>query len=166
MSGTANNHAETTLPVFNGLSNFERAALRVIKSPELLSVPSVQVFGDSFDKATAIAKDLVITARHLDAGPKLSCAGLAANQLGYNLRVIVVRVNKKYKAFINPEIVFKSGSKRSEEGCFSFPGKTTTVERATTIMVKASNLPGARKFKGMEAICFQHECDHLDGVLV
>ena len=164
MSGMANSQPETNLPVFNGLSNFERAALRVIKSPELLSVPCIKVVG--FMKATEIAKDLIETAKHLDAGPKLSCAGLAANQLGYNLRVIVVLVNKKYKAFINPEIVFKSGSKQSEEDCFSFPGKTTTVERATTIIVKASNLPGARKFKGMEAICFQHEIGHLNGELI
>jgi peptide deformylase len=169
MSGTAATQAGQKKVAYDPsllLSNFERASLRVVKIPDQLSVPCLKVVGNSFDKASRIAQDLIETAKHLDSGPKLTCEGLAANQLGYHLRVIVVRVNRKFKAFINPEIVFQTGSKQSVEGCFSFPGRHTKIERATTIMIKASNMLGSRKFKGMEAIVFQHEIGHLNGELV
>ena len=70
---------------------------------------------------------------------------------------------------VNPKIVEFSEAKDVEtEGCLSFPGMNGDVERSKWIKVQAQNLKGKtfkKKFKGWEARIFQHEYDHLDGVL-
>lgn len=70
---------------------------------------------------------------------------------------------------VNPRIVEASDARDvAEEGCLSFPDMSGDVERSKWIKVEALNLRGKRmrkKFKGWEARIFQHEYDHLDGVL-
>ncbi len=95
--------------------------------------------------------------------------GLAAPQIGVKKRVIVISTAAGAEVFINPKIVSSSLRKvESEEGCLSVPGVYGIVRRHQKIKVKALDRNGQKrllKAAGLEAIIFQHEIDHLDGVL-
>jgi len=97
--------------------------------------------------------------------------GIAAPQVGIKQRIIVVCPEArrgKEKVYLNPEIVSASGSERGIEGCLSVPGITAEVERAARVVVKAEDIEGHPieiKASGLEARIFQHEIDHLDGIL-
>ena len=101
--------------------------------------------------------------------------GLAAPQIGVNLRVFVIDASTNDEpldpmVFINPKIIKKSGAVKSNEGCLSFPEAYTDVVRYENVMVKALNehgKPFVMEAKGgtLLARCIQHENDHLDGIL-
>lgn len=96
-------------------------------------------------------------------------AGLAANQIGVTLRAMVVKGDEnQHYALINPELVRKEGSQIAYEGCLSYPGWVGEVERAEQVVVKGLNRRGKPvriKASGFTARAFQHELDHLDGIL-
>jgi peptide deformylase len=99
--------------------------------------------------------------------------GLAAPQVGQPLRIFVVDISVGKRAsdvhvVINPEFVEREGMQLEEEGCLSVPGFTATVARPARAVVKGWNREGAEqtiKGDGLLARAFQHEMDHLDGVL-
>ena len=101
--------------------------------------------------------------------------GLAAPQVGINKRLMVYNVSGDPKRWldevvmINPTIVeFSEGKDIENEGCLSFPKLRGDVERSKWIKVEALNLKGKtikKKFVGWDARVFQHEYDHLDGVV-
>lgn len=101
--------------------------------------------------------------------------GLAAPQIGVNLRVFVIDVSKNDEplnpiVFINPKIIKKSGSCVAQEGCISFPEAYTDVKRYSDVMVKALDRNGKpfvleAKDGELLARAIQHEYDHLDGIL-
>ena len=97
--------------------------------------------------------------------------GLAATQVNVHKRLLVLDVSEgqnQPRVYINPEIVESEGSETCEEGCLSVPGIYAEVTRAETIRVKARNPDGSsfeEQLDGMQAICLQHEIDHLDGKL-
>lgn len=97
--------------------------------------------------------------------------GLAAPQVNVFQRVIVVDVSEEANAplaLINPEIIESSGSEEMDEGCLSVPGIYESVQRAQWIKVKALDRDGnpfEMEANGLEAVCIQHEIDHLDGKL-
>ncbi len=95
--------------------------------------------------------------------------GIAAPQVGNNIRVILVAKNGIPKAYINPEITKCSETKgKGEEGCLSVPEVWGIVERCKRVSVTALDRHGRRvtlDCRGIEAVCFQHEIDHLDGIL-
>jgi peptide deformylase len=97
--------------------------------------------------------------------------GLAAPQIGSQQRLIVVGNNqeKKYHVYINPEISFFSKNKElNEEGCLSLPKIFGLVRRSKKIHIKYQDLDGHAhkdKLSGLDAIVFQHELDHLNGIL-
>ncbi len=99
---------------------------------------------------------------------------IAAPQLGESLRIFVVskKVNKKFDedlVFINPEIIrFGKQKKAMQEGCLSVRWKYGDVRRATTASVRALNEKGhefVMDGRGLLAQIFQHEVDHLNGIL-
>ena len=97
--------------------------------------------------------------------------GLAAPQVGVNLRVIVVQMmDGTIQEMINPKIKGTSANKLPhEEGCLSVPDHFVEVDRHVMIRVKFQNIHGKYKqwtLKGLESIVVQHEIDHLDGVLM
>ncbi|MCD7781040.1 MAG: peptide deformylase [Candidatus Gastranaerophilales bacterium] len=105
----------------------------------------------------------------------LNGVGLAAPQIGENLRVFVVDVGTDPKTmnpitFINPKILKKEGAVNSYEGCLSFPEAYTNVRRYKYVKIKALDIKG-RPFileadeGSLLARCIQHEFDHLEGVL-
>ncbi len=99
--------------------------------------------------------------------------GLAANQIGVPLSVMVIDTSPKEDApdlklvLINPQIVESQGKIKYKEGCLSFPGLSVEVERARKVKVKAMNEHGEQveiTLEGFPAIVFQHELDHLKGI--
>ncbi|HEX6488231.1 MAG TPA: peptide deformylase [Candidatus Dormibacteraeota bacterium] len=96
-------------------------------------------------------------------------AGLAAPQIGVGLRVCVVKGddNQIYQ-LVNPELVKGGGTQVGYEGCLSYPGWVGEVARYETVVVKGMNRKGRSvriKSEGFTARAFQHEIDHLDGIL-
>jgi peptide deformylase len=96
-------------------------------------------------------------------------AGLAANQIGVPLRVCVVKGDEnQIWGLVNPEIVKAEGTQVGPEGCLSYPGWVGEVARHETVVVKGRNRRGKEvriKSTGFTARAFQHEIDHLDGIL-
>src|SRR5260370_1189977 len=100
--------------------------------------------------------------------------GLAAPQVALPFQLMVMNVTgdpeqrDREEVFINPVIVERKGSVDDEEGCLSFPGLYQKVRRAKTLKVQAYNLKGELVEKvvtDLEARAWQHELDHLNGVL-
>ncbi len=96
-------------------------------------------------------------------------AGLAANQVGVALRVCVVKGDEnQIHQLVNPEIIKGEGVQVGYEGCLSYPGWVGKVARYETVKVKALNRKGKEvriTASGFTARAFQHEIDHLDGIL-
>lgn len=94
--------------------------------------------------------------------------GLAAPQVGVPLRIIVV-LDETPCVWINPSIVSSEGFCWFEEGCLSLPGQRKRKFRSKTVRVRAQDLNGRwheKEYTGLLSICFQHEIDHLNGVLM
>ncbi len=120
-----------------------------------------------------IRKDLpVLLADMFETMDAVGGAGLAANQIGLDLRLAVIKIHREDEdplsiVIINPEMVEKSGSMYEDEGCLSFPGLFAKVRRAAKVKVRALNekgLPIEINAEGLFAKALQHEMDHLDGV--
>ena len=98
--------------------------------------------------------------------------GLAAQQVGVTLRVIVVDVPREEGgrgplALANPRVVETHGHTSIEEGCLSFPGLTVEVPRAASVLVRGIDRDGREidvEADGLFAVCLQHEIDHVDGI--
>lgn len=141
-------------------------ALRVLEkygSPVLRkkAQPIVDVTGE----IVALAQDMLET-MHAFSG-----IGLAGNQVGVPLRIITVvhPETREDLVVINPEIVAISTERElGEEGCLSIPEVYGKVERALRVTVRGMDLRGKEveiAAQGLLARIFQHEIDHLDGVL-
>ncbi|MEE2674126.1 MAG: peptide deformylase [Myxococcota bacterium] len=101
--------------------------------------------------------------------------GLAAPQIGEPLRLVVMDTDwsseggeRNPAVVVNPEILSREGKITWEEGCLSVPDFTADVERAERVVVKYQDLDGEQiteDVSGLRAVCFQHEIDHLDGIL-
>ena len=99
--------------------------------------------------------------------------GLAATQVGVSLRIFVVDVSvgrnpSDLLAFVNPEFVERDGMQLEEEGCLSLPGFNATVARPARIVVKGLDRKGNEQTiegTGLLARAFQHEMDHLEGLV-
>lgn len=103
--------------------------------------------------------------------------GLAAPQIGVNERLVVINVPANYleegqeeitQTLVNPEIVTASGEQYGSEGCLSLPGIVASLPRSQRVTVRWQDLDGNRHrltAEGEYARIFQHEIDHLDGIL-
>lgn len=94
--------------------------------------------------------------------------GLAAPQIGQSKRVFVMLVHGRERACFNPEVLGQSHTLADfDEGCLSFPGDQCTIKRPDWIEVRYQDHQGKwinDNLVGLEARCFQHELDHLDGI--
>jgi len=99
--------------------------------------------------------------------------GLAAPQVGVPLRIFVVDLSQGRDplgliVMINPEYVERDGVQLEEEGCLSVPGFNATVARPSRVVVRGLGVDGEEQIRegtGLLARAFQHEMDHLDGML-
>jgi peptide deformylase len=124
----------------------------------------VTVFGDALQR---LIDDMIET---MYAAPGI---GLAAPQVGEPLRICVIDVSVGRNAadlmvLVNPEFVERDGTQFEEEGCLSAPGFNATVVRPGRVVVKALDRHGepfTSEGIGLLARAFQHELDHLDGIV-
>lgn len=122
-------------------------------------------FGDELQK---LLDDMVDTLKHAKG------AGIAGNQVGVLLRVIVVDLGalegkEDIRFFINPEIIDKQGERIDLEGCLSFPQLFVEVKRPKKIKVKAFDRQGNPfELEGEDFLskALSHEIDHLNGILM
>lgn len=139
------------------------AVRMIVKHPDpLLREKSVRVkkFNENLHK---LLDDLAETMYDTGNG-----VGLAAPQIGVLKRVAVIDVGDGLIELVNPEIVSKEGEQIGPEGCLSIPNLLGEVRRAKYCKVKAQDRygnPVAYEGEDFLARAFQHEIDHLDGIL-
>jgi peptide deformylase len=97
--------------------------------------------------------------------------GLAAPQVGHNIRLIIIRLSTgKIQEMINPRISWTSDERvKIEEGCLSIPDKNIWIDRPSKVRVKFQTQEGEFKYwclSKMDARVFLHEYDHLEGILM
>lgn len=122
----------------------------------------------SFDgELRGLAEEMAVTLREAEG------LGLAANQVGKLSNLFVLDWEalgqvKGWQAFVNPRILKAENERTVEEGCLSFPGIREDVKRFEKVWIKAQDLdrkPFESEAEGLLAQAFQHEIDHLNGVL-
>jgi len=97
--------------------------------------------------------------------------GLAATQVNAHKQLLVLDVSEtrdQCRVYINPQLLHSEGTETCEEGCLSVPGVYAEVSRARTVHVRAQNADGSwfeETVDGLNAVCLQHEMDHLEGIL-
>ena len=141
-----------------------RPILKYGDSPLHQAAREVVQFDDRLQK---LVDDMIET---MYAAPGI---GLAATQVGVPLRVFVVDLSvgrdpDKLIVMVNPEWVEREGMQLEEEGCLSVPGFNATVVRPSRAVVRGLDRDGEPQTvegTGLLARAFQHEMDHLDGVL-
>ena len=119
------------------------------------------------DEIIQLAKDMAETMYDAPG------VGLAAPQIGVLQRVIVIDVAAKNEApqlitVINPVVIHGEGETFEEEGCLSVPDFSANVKRYEQVVVKGLSLEGQERIwhaNDLLAVAFQHEIDHLDGIL-
>ncbi len=147
--------------------NIVMAVLEIKKYPEPVLKQRAQEITDINGNLQELIDNMVET---MYAAPGI---GLAANQVGELKRVIVVDITAgKEKGnlivLVNPEIAEAEGKTDSEEGCLSVPKYTSIIKRAKKVLVKGLDRDGNPveiEAEGLLARAFQHEIDHLEGVL-
>ncbi len=116
-----------------------------------------------FDGAlAALLDDMKETVRKEDG------AGLAAPQIGVNLRVVVIDLEEGYFEMVNPKILSAKGEQRGTEGCLSVKGKYGVVTRPQKVKAEYRDRNGKKHTvtgTDLFARCMCHEFDHLDGIL-
>ena len=143
------------------------ALLQIRHYPDpVLKVPAVpvEIFDDSLRQ---LATDMAET---MYAAPGV---GLAAPQVGVSSRLLVIDCSARDEgpgllSVVNPEILESDGELFDEEGCLSVPGYYANVARKERVKVRFQDLQGESRTleaEGLWAVCFQHEIDHLDGIL-
>jgi peptide deformylase len=143
---------------------------QVVRLPSRVLKQPAEPVGEVPD--AELAADLVDTMR---ASP--ACVGLAAPQIGVSKRAFALDVTGHPKTktchglvvMFDPSIIESSGRKVGREGCMSVPDLTADVARATEIVVRGRSAAGEDLVittSGFEARAFQHEIDHLDGLLI
>jgi peptide deformylase len=141
--------------------------LTIVKYPEpVLSKPGEPVteFNDELRRLVADMFETTYASQGI---------GLAAPQVGVSKRVTVIDLSmgkdpKDRLALINPEVIFREGRQYEDEGCLSFPDIREKVVRAAKVRIRAQDEYGKWfEMDGEELLsrAFQHEIDHLDGIL-
>jgi len=141
-----------------------------------MAVVKVRRYGDPVLRRRAAAIEAVTPAIRRLADDMIETMydevgiGLAAPQIGASVRLLVVgdEEGRGAQVLVNPVITEQGGTVTAEEGCLSLPGFFAPVTRAQWVKLEAQDLEGQPvtiSARGLRARVFQHEVDHLDGVL-
>jgi peptide deformylase len=135
--------------------------IRIIGDP-VLKTPGSPV--DSFDPALAVLSEDMFETMYDAPG-----VGLAAPQVGLSLRLFVFDGRQGLKGVVaNPELLDLEGEQIEDEGCLSIPGLYHPTPRAMRVRIRGQDLHGEPlviEAEGLLARIFQHETDHLNGML-
>lgn len=127
-----------------------------------VSCPPVREFGD---------EEMARAQGMLDLMYELKGVGLAGPQVGWHGQILTLDVEQSGEGdriFLNPRILGVEGEAEQDEGCLSIPGVFAPLRRAEKVVVAAFNLRGERmeiEAEGLAARAWQHELDHLHGIL-
>ena len=143
------------------------ALIKIYHYPEPVLSMKAEPIADIDDALRQLATNMIET---MYAAPGI---GLAAPQVGVSKRLIVLDCGSREEesqliVAINPEIIESDGESFEEEGCLSVPGYYCKIKRKERVTVCYLDLDGAEQTldtEGLEAVAFQHEIDHLNGVL-
>jgi peptide deformylase len=108
--------------------------------------------------------DRIVEAMYANRG-----IGLAAPQIGILSQIIVVGLENGWRALINPELIEGDGESILEEGCLSLPTLEVPVKRKEIVFIRARDLDGKGmnlEVSGFPGRVYQHEIDHLHGILI
>jgi peptide deformylase len=154
--------------------------MKIVQVPHSILTEKVKPVAKIDRKLETIVRKMVTT---LENEKDPEGVGLAANQVGLNIALFIMKSSKKAPLFvcINPEIISlekstspkkkiekKSGSKARLEGCLSIPRLWGYIERSPKVHLRFTDLEGKqheRTFSGFEAVIVQHEMDHLEGIV-
>lgn len=141
------------------------AVLPVVKFPDKVLATKAAEVRQITDVDRKLVRDMIDT-MYAEEG-----VGLAANQIGILKRIFVAsadQVRGKELVFFNPKIVRKEGHIKEFEGCLSVPEFYEPVKRFKTVWIEGMTLEGKQvqmKGEGLLSRIFQHEIDHLNGIL-
>ena len=144
------------------------AVLQIRLFPDPILRKRCTAVNPSDPKLRFLSKDLEHTLYAQTGG-----IGIAAPQVGIDKRLILIDISSKdptkhLEVMINPVILVQEGEVLSREGCMSLPDYTANVKRFERLQLEWTDIRGWKKEKtahGIEAICIQHEIDHLNGML-
>lgn len=148
--------------------------MKIVIAPNKILSTKTKTVKEVNKKVKQIIKDIVQT---LESQSNPIGVGLAANQVGLDLSIFIIKPTEKspIEIFINPTILETKNEKRktkkddsSLEGCLSIPHIWGEVKRADSVLLKYQNMEGkwiTKWFTGFKAIIIQHEADHLNGIL-
>jgi len=138
------------------------AIRRIMIYPDPVLLSQAQAVAKITRPVRQLARDMLET---MYAAPGV---GLAAPQVGVRQRVIVVDVGENPVTLVNPQITTAEGKQIGLEGCLSLPQLVGEVQRSEWVVVSGLDLGGKPitvEGEGLLARAFQHEVDHLDGIL-
>jgi len=149
------------------MSGPSQHSLRIVRYPDLILRATCERIERIDDSHRALAAGMfqIMYASH--------GVGLAAPQVGRRIRLFVAnptaQPGQHERVYINPEIVYQDGAEVGDEGCLSVPGVSCRIKRHTHVRLRAQDLEGKifeTTGEGLLARIFQHETDHLNGILV
>ncbi|MBI3252171.1 MAG: peptide deformylase [Candidatus Omnitrophica bacterium] len=141
------------------------AVLPVVKFPDKILKTKTLEVSKITETERALVRDMIET-MYAEKG-----VGLAANQVGVSRQIFVASPDQargRELVFFNPKILKKEGVVKEFEGCLSVPEFYEPVRRAKKVWIRAMNLAGKiveMKGEGLLSRIFQHEIDHLNGIL-
>ena len=133
----------------------------LIHDPILLAIPSTPAGKEDL----AALQDLLDTLK----AHRETCVGMAGNMIGERKRIIAFDCEGVYMTMLNPELLQKTGPYGAEESCLSLLGGPRPVKRWEKIKVRWQTErmeTRVKTFTGFTAQIIQHECDHLEGILI
>lgn len=139
--------------------------MKLLKYPDPFLFKKVQEVTEFNDELQKNAQEMLSLMKESEG------VGLAANQVGLNKRIFVMQCtnDKPPYIFINPKIIYESPEMTEyQEGCLSFPQLYIDLDRSKSVTVQWADLQGimqSEDFSGLEAVCVQHEIDHLNGIV-
>ena len=144
---------------------------KIIEKPLHLEIyPGSQMLRQTACPIEVFGNDLELLANQmLDFMRRYNGIGLAAPQIGLAHRIVVVELNGQSYCMVNPEISLACDWDSMEEGCLSLPGRTVNIRRCTLVQVRGQDTTGKPKSFlaiGLLARAFQHEIDHLNGIMI
>lgn len=133
---------------------------QIMRDPMFLGQKSEEATKEDISIAEDLKDTLVANREH--------CVGMAANMIGIKKRIIIANVGIGDIVMFNPVITKKDSPYETEEGCLSLAGVRKTI-RYRNIELEFTDLSWKRqrqKYSGFIAQIIQHECDHLEGIII
>ncbi|MBN1975130.1 MAG: peptide deformylase [Sedimentisphaerales bacterium] len=144
---------------------------KIIKNPLHLEIyPGSQMLREVADSVDVFDSDILLLASEMfDFMRKHGGIGLAAPQIGLLRRIIVIGFGNQSFCVVNPKITLAFDCDWMKEGCLSLPGKIVNIKRHKNIEVQGFDISGKSvtiSASGLLARVFQHEIEHLNGIMI